>query len=216
MLQGQRLVHTQERWESRQRLASKDPEVPGSPHYQAGGVSMEEFEFMLAVEGDPNTDENLNALFEAGCDDATFGSVDGAAYADFTREADSFEQAVLSAIEQIESVGNLRVIRIEPDDLVTAADIAERLHVTRQQVSLCVSGQRGVDKGPFPLPASHLMSRNRLWRWSEVVAWYVSADSTEASRARWIAATNVRLDSRQAAQRSHSDAAIQREINIEP
>ena len=60
-------------------------------------------------------------MFEAGCGDATFGSIDGVHYATFDREAETLGEATSSAIAGVESVGGLRVRRIEP---VTASEIA--------------------------------------------------------------------------------------------
>ncbi len=68
---------------------------------------MVEHNFTLIIDGD--VDAKLDALFEAGCDDATFGAVDGTYYAVFDREAPTFDMAVSSAISDIESVSGLQV-----------------------------------------------------------------------------------------------------------
>ena len=47
----------------------------------------------------------LDAFYEAGCDDALIGIRDGIAYADFCREADSFPQALLSAMQDVQTAG---------------------------------------------------------------------------------------------------------------
>ncbi|CAN5143729.1 DNA-binding protein [soil metagenome] len=146
--------------------------------------------FTLILSGP--VDERIDDLFEAGCDDATFGEIDGVAYADFDREADSFIEAVVSAIRAISSVPGLRVRRLEPDDLVTAADIAQRLGRTRESVRLLVSGERG--DGGFPAPVSHTQRRNRIWRWSDVVAWANPDDAHAIAMARLVAAINAKLD----------------------
>ena len=73
---------------------------------------MSEYEFSLVTTGSLEDEAILNALFEAGCDDATFGQVDGVGYAHFVREAPAFAEAVRSAIEQVESVPGLRVVRV--------------------------------------------------------------------------------------------------------
>ena len=72
---------------------------------------MREYEFTLVISGDLDREATLDALFEAGCDDATIGQIDGVGYADFIREARSFSEAVRSAIEQVETVPALRVER---------------------------------------------------------------------------------------------------------
>ena len=130
---------------------------------------MSEHQFTLVISGELEGAETIDALFEAGCDDATFGSVDHVGYGDFVRASPSLGEAVRSAIEQVESVQGLRVMRVEPDDLVTMNEIAERMGRSRESVRLLIKGARG--PGGFPPPVSHLRARSRLWRWSEVAAW---------------------------------------------
>ena len=66
------------------------------------------------------TREVLDALYEAGCDDALIGIRDGTAYAEFCREAASFQEAVHSAAKDVERAGvGARVEQVEPDELVT-------------------------------------------------------------------------------------------------
>ena len=56
---------------------------------------MEPYTFTLLIAGpDLQTDANLDALFEAGCDDATFGNRDRIQYADFNREAPNLAEAI--------------------------------------------------------------------------------------------------------------------------
>lgn len=156
---------------------------------------MSEYSFTLVIDGVLD-DETLDELFEAGCDDATFGAVDGAHYADFDREAPSLGEALSSAIADVESVPGLRVRRVEPDDLVTMSEIAERLDRSRESVRLLIAGERG--SGDFPAPVSHLRRRNRLWRWSDVAAWAGEADGDDLAKARLIAAVNAALELRTA------------------
>ena len=63
------------------------------------------------------------------CDDATFSSSDGTVLGFFDREADTQEDAVLSAIHNVESADiGARVLRVtQDDDWLTASEIAERL-----------------------------------------------------------------------------------------
>ena len=156
---------------------------------------MSEHEFTLVFHGGPD-DAIVDALFEAGCDDATLGEVDGVGYADFIREAPSFGEALRSAIEQVESVAGLMVSRVEPDDLVTLSEIAQRLGRSRESVRLLAAGERG--PGDFPAPVSHLKARTRLWRWSEVAGWAKRHDQPiDLGAATTIAAINAALTLRQ-------------------
>jgi predicted DNA-binding transcriptional regulator AlpA len=151
------------------------------------------FEFTLVFgEGEILDPDRQNALFEAGFDDATFGEIDGVPFGDFSREADSMADAVKSVIEAVQtSLPDITLVRVEPDDLVTMADIAERLGRSRESVRLVISGARG--PGGFPSPVSHLKARGRLWSWSEVAPWAtkaVGAGAADAASARFIAALN--------------------------
>ena len=159
---------------------------------------MRTFQFTLVIGGkDVLSRESLDALFDAGCDDATFGEVDGVQYGDFSRQAPSLEEATAKAIAAVErSVPGALVTRIEPDDLVTAAEIAERLGRSRESVRLLIAGGRG--PGGFPAPISHLKARGRLWRWVEVERWARDAIgwSGPGGDAAFIGAMNALLEFR--------------------
>ena len=65
---------------------------------------MTRYSFSLTIEGaDILVDEALDALYEAGCDDATFGRSNGVQVGDFHRDAADFADAVASAIKAVES-----------------------------------------------------------------------------------------------------------------
>ncbi len=160
---------------------------------------MAKFDFTLIMAGaDMLTDEHIDALFEAGCDDATFGEVDGVQFGDFSREAPSLASAVGPAIRAVESaMEGLRVVRVEPDDIVSASDIAARLGRSRESVRLLIEGRRG--PGGFPPPAAGLRSRRRMWRWSNVVEWgaqNLELDETQINDAMFVAALNSALELR--------------------
>jgi len=136
---------------------------------------MAEHNFQLTIRA-TLTDERLDELVTAGCDDATFSSKDDLTFAEFDREAVSLVDAVVSAIEAVESVVGLEVLRIDPDELVWASEIAERTGRSRQNVDQLVRGQRG--PGGFPAPATHA-TRNPLWRWSDVEVWLATYEGRE-------------------------------------
>ena len=82
--------------------------------------------FTLLMTG-PDATEYVDALFNAGCDDATFGRRDDVSFAEFDREAPTLRAAVLSAIADVEgAVPGLQVYRVEPEEYVTASEIAKR------------------------------------------------------------------------------------------
>jgi hypothetical protein len=59
-------------------------------------------------------DEHAEALFEAGCDDGTLASRDGVAWIHFDREAVSLEEAIRTAVAQVQSTG-FTVVKVELD-----------------------------------------------------------------------------------------------------
>lgn len=74
---------------------------------------MQKFTFTLVVEGGAlQAGEVVDALFEAGCDDALAGSSEGVQFLDFDREAGSADEAVRSAVADVESVEGLKVARL--------------------------------------------------------------------------------------------------------
>ncbi len=131
-------------------------------------------QFTLLLHGaDPLQEQSLNALFEAGCGDGTFGRRDGVYRADFDRKAPSLAEAISSAREQVEAaVPGLEVFRVEPEELVTAAEIASRTGRSRESVRLLFEGKRG--PGSFPAPAVWLAGDRRLWRWPDVAQWFAT------------------------------------------
>jgi hypothetical protein len=60
------------------------------------------------------TDDQAERLFEAGCDDGTPAGCHGVAWVHFDREAPSLEEAIRSAVTQVQKAG-LRVSKVELD-----------------------------------------------------------------------------------------------------
>ena len=90
---------------------------------------MTEFDFILKFDlPDPETDPDkfVDALFEAGCDDATVGiGQHGRVALNFTREAATALEAVASAIADVrKAIPGARLVEATPD-LVGLTDIAD-------------------------------------------------------------------------------------------
>lgn len=130
-----------------------------------------EFDFTLLLDGvDKITPDIENALFAAGCDDATISLRFGRLYLTFSRSAASLKDAIISAIKNVRESGiGATVLRVDQCDLVTQAEIARRIHRSRQLVSQYVSGGRG--PGSFPAPACNITDGVPLWYWCEVAFW---------------------------------------------
>lgn len=128
---------------------------------------MKTFEFTIIASGFDPDGNYEDALFEAGCDDATLSLQKGVLIAEFDREAVSFSRAVVTACQNVASAG-LTVERVEPDHLVSLSEIAERSNLSRQAISLYVKGERA---SGFPHPAVKVTSKHPLWDWGEVADW---------------------------------------------
>ena len=158
---------------------------------------MSTYHFTLIVDGpDMQSGAVIDALYEAGCDDAVIGRTDGIQYIEFDREAAGLVEAVLSAVADIERLDGVNVIRIADAGLVSMADIAARTGRTREGVRLLVAGARG--PGGFPPPANDPRSRYRLWRWSDVERWLAASlgEETGAVEDHALAAINASLELR--------------------
>lgn len=130
---------------------------------------MRNFDFAIIADGvDLNDETFVDRFFEAGCSDALISVVKGNVVLDFTREAKNLAHAVATAIRDVHRAG-ARARRIEPDSYVSMSDIAERAGLTRQAVSLFVSGERGA--GDFPPPALRVTTDLPLWDWLAVARW---------------------------------------------
>lgn len=132
------------------------------------------YEFTLVLNGVDEATPNIeDGLFEVGCDDALINYKNGTVYLDFDREGDNLEQVIISAIQAIESMKmdtEVRILSVAPEHLVTLSDIAERISMTRQAISLYMLGERGM--GGFPKPVLKIANKSPLWRWSAVAEWF--------------------------------------------
>ena len=94
--------------------------------------------FTLLVDGaDLLSYRALDALYEAGCDDATFGKRGPIQYADFNREKATLAEAIITALGDIEgAIDGARVVRIEPDEIVSLSASARRTGRSRESIRL--------------------------------------------------------------------------------
>jgi len=134
---------------------------------------MKSHEFSIIASGlDPEAPDFETRFFEAGCDDATISFQKGRIIVDFTREADSLDVALSSAIEAVLAAG-ATVDRVEPDPLVSLIEIAARARMSRAAMTHYSKGQRGKH---FPAPVAKITSESSLWDWATVAEWLYRHD----------------------------------------
>src|SRR5258705_7261858 len=112
---------------------------------------MKTYEFSIIASGlDPKAEDFESLFLNTGCDDATISFQKGHIIVDFAREAKSIDEAIVSAVKGVEAAG-AQVDRVEPDPLVSLAEIAARTGMTRAAMTQYSKGQRGKD---FPPPVA--------------------------------------------------------------
>jgi hypothetical protein len=187
------------------------PNLRGTPERRQMSIDAKKrsiHSFTLFLSGvDVLDDEQFDALHEAGCDDALFGVRDGAHYGAFDRKAENFSEALSSAIGDVASaVPGLQVVRIEPDELVTMAAIAERSGFSREYIRLLAAGERG--PGEFPPPVTYADHKTRLWHWPDVARWLTEHQKAKIAldhnAADLVAAMNAAFDLRAHAGHLHN------------
>jgi len=81
---------------------------------------MKEHEFTLVLASVEESEEDSNALFESGCTDGTISTSNGVTRIDFHRTAASLEEAIRSAIANVQSAGfHVAHVEMEPDSLAS-------------------------------------------------------------------------------------------------
>jgi hypothetical protein len=111
-----------------------------------------------------------DALFEAGCDDATISVRSGRIFLSFTRMAFTLKDAILSAIGDVGKANiGAHVLRVDDCNLVTQSEIARKISRSRQLVHQYITGTRG--PGKFPPPVCGVTDENPLWAWCDVAYW---------------------------------------------
>ncbi|MBK0031237.1 DNA-binding protein [Erwinia sp. S43] len=128
------------------------------------------YNFTLTLSGVTYETEGLeDALYESGCDDALICAYGNSIYVEFDREADSLDEAIASAVENIESAGIGAVVASVDSALVGLSDIAEITQMSRQAIAMLKDGTRG--SGDFPCPIQRIKGQSPLWDWADVAEW---------------------------------------------
>lgn len=160
-------------------------------------MSLHEFTLILDLDLPPSSDEEFlefaDRIMAAVDGDAPLAIRSGVHYLEVVRTGGTLSTAIEATIGEVESVTGVHVVHVD-GDLVTAAEIGERIGKTRQAVQMMVSGQRG--PGHFPAPLVGASSQTRLWRWVDVLKWLGGDWAAQIPEAIEILRANHRLDLR--------------------
>ena len=133
---------------------------------------MKNYEYTLTFslpESSDSPEDYLDALFEAGCDDALIAlGGTGSIAIDFIRAAETAESAVQSAIAQVQlAIPGAELLELKPD-LVGITDIAELANCSRQNIRKFVIDTKAL----FPQPS--VSGSVPLWHFYEVGNWLIN------------------------------------------
>src|SRR6056297_2861612 len=95
-------------------------------------MTVYDFAFILGV--DPHDEAVEDILLDEPFGDSTLILQNGAVALSFDREAESYRDAVLAAYKDIKETG-FPIIGFDPDYLVTSAEIARRVNMSRSAIS---------------------------------------------------------------------------------
>ena len=153
-------------------------------------------------EHDGDSNALVERLGETGCDDALVGiGQPGRLALEFTREADSAEAAVRSALADVRSaVPSARLIEATPD-FVGLSDVAEVVGVSRQNMRKLMLAH----PGSFPAPV-HEGSAS-IWHLAEVLAWLEAKGGYQLERSMWeVSQVTLQVNLAKEARRVPADA----------
>lgn len=133
-----------------------------------------EFTLTFALPDKSQVDDYLDALFEAGCDDALVGAgIAGSIALEFERQAASAKQAIQKAMRQVrKAIPDAELMELEPD-LVGISDMATLLGCSRQNIRKFVVDTHA----HFPKPS--VLGSVPLWHYYEVANWMLNNPRTK-------------------------------------
>lgn len=146
-----------------------------------GSPTMSEYEFTLKFRlpnASVDPEQFVDALAEAGCDDAAVGvGQQGRIALDFIREAPNALQAIVSAVKEVKSaIPGAELVEASPD-FVGLTDVAELVGCTRQNVrKLMISNLT-----TFPLAVHE--GTQALWHLRPVLDWFLENQKHSIDRA---------------------------------
>ena len=131
---------------------------------------MRAWDFSLILSGiDAGEDAGFDALWRACADEPLIGTYDGVSEVLFSREAETVEDAVLSAIADVEQISGVRVVGLRDESFWTLADIAERSGRSLAEIRRLIDG---AGDRAFPQHLSDPAEPDPLWRAQDVIDWF--------------------------------------------
>jgi predicted DNA-binding transcriptional regulator AlpA len=141
-------------------------------------------------ESDCDHEELIGRLGAAGCDDALIGIGQAGRIAlEFTREADSAEAALMSALRDVKAaVPSATLVEASPD-FVGLTDVADTIGVTRQNMRKLMLA----NPSTFPAPVHE--GSAVVWHLAEILDWLNARGTYQLEQAvHEVAATTMQIN----------------------
>jgi hypothetical protein len=141
-------------------------------------------------ESDCDHEELIGRLGAAGCDDALIGvGQPGRIALAFTREADSAEAALMSALKDVKSaIPSAALVEASPD-FVGLTDVADTIGVTRQNMRKLMLAN------PTTFPAPVHEGSAAVWHLADILDWLNAKGSYQLEdTVREVAATTMQIN----------------------
>lgn len=170
---------------------------------------MKEYEFGLRFSlprDEAHSDELIERLGNAGCDDALVGIGHAGRIAfEFAREADSAYSAILSAIRDVKrALPEAELVEVSPD-LVGITDVAEIVGCSRQNIrKLLLSCS---SRGPTPLHEG----KWEVWHLAPVLSW-LATEKRHTVSSHWLEISEATLKFNAALDARLTDAETQEQM----
>jgi len=170
---------------------------------------MTEYEFGLRFslpQDEAHSDELIERLGEAGCDDALIGVGHAGRIAfQFAREADSAHGAILGAIRDVKrALPEAELVEVSPD-FVGVTDVAEIVGCSRQNLRKLLLSC--ASRGPSPLHEG----KWEVWHLAPVLHWLVTEKRYVVS-SHWLEISEATMKVNAALDARRTDVKTQEEI----
>ena len=128
------------------------------------------FELIFKLKKGESPDLHLDALYEAGCDDATVGTgALGFLGLSFIRQSTSAQTALESAIKNVkQAVPHARLERAAPD-LLNLSELAFLFGFTKQNMRKYARGEVAAVTEDFPIPV--IAGKTSYWHAAKIAYW---------------------------------------------
>jgi len=128
------------------------------------------FELMFKLSSGEAPEQYLDALYEAGCDDALASTgLTGYLGLAFVREAKTAKNAIVTAIKSIkQAIPHAQLERAAPD-LMNLSELAFQFQFTKQNMRKYARGETTSVPKDFPAPV--ISGKTSYWHAAEVAHW---------------------------------------------